>query len=66
MSVREFRAIYGIGHTTFYAEVAAGRLAIFKVGKKTLITVEAAEQWRQAHVNKPLSMYHVKGRKNHG
>ena len=62
LSVQEFLTVYNIGHTTFYAEVAAGRLKIFKVGKKTLVTVEAAEQWRRAHVNKPLDMYSVKGR----
>lgn len=36
---------YGIGHTSAYAEVAAGRPRAIKAGKRTLITADAAEAW---------------------
>jgi excisionase family DNA binding protein len=41
----EFCRRYGIGRTTAYAEIAAGRLRAVKVGKRTLISVDAAEAW---------------------
>lgn len=44
--ISEFLKTYGLGRTKFYQEVKAGRLRIFKVGKITLISREAAEAWQ--------------------
>jgi excisionase family DNA binding protein len=45
MSVRDFCKIYGIGRTSLYAEIAAGRLKVRKVGRRTLIGDDDAEEW---------------------
>ena len=44
-SVSEFCAKYGIGRTTFYAEVKAGRLRVVKLGRRTLVPVCEGELW---------------------
>lgn len=44
-SVIEFCRRYSIGRTNAYQEIAAGRLRAVKVGRRTLITVDAAEAW---------------------
>lgn len=44
-SVDEFCARYGIGRTTFYAEVKAGRLRVVKLGRRTLVPVREGELW---------------------
>jgi len=44
-SVAEFCEAYGIGRTTFYAEVNAGRLRIVKLGTLTRVRVSDAENW---------------------
>ena len=43
--IREFCRRYGIGRTVAYKEISAGRLRAVKVGRRTLITQEAAEAW---------------------
>ena len=43
--IREFCLRYGIGRTHAYQEIAAGRLRAVKVGRRTLITHDAAEAW---------------------
>jgi excisionase family DNA binding protein len=48
LSFPEFCRRYGIGRTSAYAEVAAGRLRAVKVGRKTLILVDDAEEWLAA------------------
>ena len=48
MTVREFAAAHKIGVTQIYREIAAGRLVARKLGRKTLITGEAAKAWRDA------------------
>lgn len=35
----------GIGKTTLYAEIKAGRLEAIKVGRRTLITASAERAW---------------------
>ena len=45
--ILEFCEAYHIGRSTAYEEIRAGRLNIFKVGKLTRISVEAAENWRR-------------------
>ncbi|AUN31767.1 excisionase [Niveispirillum cyanobacteriorum] len=45
MSVADFLSSYSIGRTSFYKEVAAGRITIKKIGRRTLIPRAAAEAW---------------------
>ena len=45
--IPEFCEAYHIGRSTAYGEIREGRLKIFKVGKLTRISVEAAENWRR-------------------
>lgn len=47
-AIREFCFLYGIGRTTAYAEIAAGRLHAVKAGRRTLIIEDAAESWLAA------------------
>ena len=47
-SIAEFCRAYGIGRTTAYQEIAAGRLRAVKVGQRTLIASDAAEAWLAA------------------
>jgi excisionase family DNA binding protein len=47
-SIREFCRRYGIGRTNAYQEIATGRLRAAKVGRRTLITHDAAEAWLAA------------------
>ena len=44
-NVTEFCQTYGIGRTTFYAEVKAGRLRLTKVGSGTRVRRADAESW---------------------
>ena len=48
MSVRDFGRNYGIGRTRTYEEINAGRLKALKSGRRTLIPVDAAEDWLNA------------------
>ncbi len=45
--IPEFCEAYRVGRSTAYEEIRAGRLKIFKVGKLTRISDEAAENWRR-------------------
>ena len=45
LSITEFCRLYGIGRTNAYQEISVGRLRAIKAGRRTLITVEAAEAW---------------------
>ena len=44
-SVTDFCRSYGIGRSFAYAEMAAGRLAYRKAGRRTIILREDAEKW---------------------
>jgi excisionase family DNA binding protein len=44
-SISDFCQRYGVGRTTAYEEIKAGRLRAVKVGHRTLITVDDAEAW---------------------
>jgi excisionase family DNA binding protein len=44
-SVDEFRERYGVGKTTIYEEIRAGRLMAMKVGRRTIITEEDGKNW---------------------
>jgi excisionase family DNA binding protein len=48
MSIRAFGRNYGIGRTKIYEEINARRLRALKVGKRTLISADAAEDWLNA------------------
>lgn len=45
MSIETFCQWAGIGRSLAYKEIEAGRLRIKKVGRRTLITLEAARAW---------------------
>jgi hypothetical protein len=45
LSVADFCRDYGISPTTFYAQVKLGKLAILKMGRRTLIAQAEAERW---------------------
>ena len=45
LTIMEFATRYSIGRSKIYEEAAAGRITLRKAGKKTLITVDDAEQW---------------------
>jgi excisionase family DNA binding protein len=44
-SVKEFCYRNGIGRTTAYKEIAAGKLRTKKVGRRTLISCEEEQRW---------------------
>jgi hypothetical protein len=45
MSLPEFCQRYGPGRTSAYLEIQAGRLRARKVGRRTIITQDDAEDW---------------------
>jgi hypothetical protein len=45
MSIRAFCETFDLGRTSVYAEIRAGRLKIRKVGNRTLIGGDDAEEW---------------------
>jgi excisionase family DNA binding protein len=44
-AVPEFCQLAGIGRSTLYEEIKAGRIAVVKVGRRTLITAEEGRAW---------------------
>ncbi len=44
-SIDQFCTRYGIGRTTIYKEIKAGRLRARKCGKRTIIADEDGEDW---------------------
>jgi len=44
-TVRQFGESRAIGKTKIYAEIAAGRLRVVKIGRATRVPIEAAEEW---------------------
>jgi excisionase family DNA binding protein len=47
MSIAEFCERYGVGRTKAYEELKSGRLRGRKIGKRTIITEDDAEDWLQ-------------------
>ena len=45
--VETFGKAHDLGRTTVYEEIKQGRLRTFLVGKRRLISVEAAANWRR-------------------
>lgn len=43
--IKDFCAAFGIGRTTVYGEIRAGRLRAVKVLDRTLIPSESADEW---------------------
>jgi len=46
--IRAFCAAHHVSRSYAYLEIKAGRLKRFKLGRRTLISREAAESWRRA------------------
>lgn len=46
-SKREFCTDHSVSASTFHRLVAAGRLRVTKIGKKTLVSAEAAREFRR-------------------
>jgi hypothetical protein len=51
--VRDFCRIYAIPRTSFYREINAKRLRLFKRGKRSLIERAEAERWYASLTRKP-------------
>jgi hypothetical protein len=45
MSIRTFCENYGVGRTVTYSEIRSGRLKARKLGRRTIITTDDAEEW---------------------
>jgi hypothetical protein len=45
MSIRDFCERYNVGRTKAYEEINAGRLQARKAGRRTIVTVDDAEEW---------------------
>jgi len=45
MTVADFLRLYSVSRTTFYREVAAGRIRLLKLGTASRIKTEDAERW---------------------
>ena len=45
MTVADFLRVYSVSRTTFYREVAAGRIRLLKLGTASRIRTEDAERW---------------------
>ena len=41
VTVRNGKALLGVGHTTLYAMIKAGALDVRKIGRRTLLTMES-------------------------
>lgn len=54
-SVDLFCTIFGIGRTKTYEEIAAGRLKIAKIGRRTVIPATNAYAWLESCCN-PLGV----------
>jgi hypothetical protein len=52
-SIDEFSATYGVCRAKVYGEIKAGRLKIRKVGRRTIIASEDAEDWFAACAIEP-------------
>ncbi len=45
ITVADFLRLYSVSRTTFYREVAAGRLRILKLGTASRVKTDDAERW---------------------
>jgi excisionase family DNA binding protein len=44
-TIAQLAKVVGVGRSTLYSEIAAGRLVPCKAGRRTLITRERAKEW---------------------
>jgi excisionase family DNA binding protein len=44
-SIQEFSQVYGLGRTKVYEELKSGRMRGRKIGRRTIITEDDAEDW---------------------
>lgn len=55
-TIDEFCRLYNIGRTTFYCLMKEGNgPEVKKIGRKTLISIHAAEKWLSSQDNFPTS-----------
>jgi excisionase family DNA binding protein len=57
-TIAEFSEAFKVGRTTAYEEIAAGRLATYKVGRRRYISAHAAAEWQsrlEAETPRPLA-----------
>ncbi len=47
-TIRDFCRAFGVGRTLVYEQIATGNLKAKKLGKRTLILAEDAENWATA------------------
>lgn len=47
-SINEFCQLFSIGRTKTYDEIKEGRLPIIKIGSRTLIKADDANQWLES------------------
>ena len=45
LSIEQFCERYGVGRTKAYAEIKSGRLRARKVGRRTILIQDDAEEW---------------------
>lgn len=46
-TIPEFIGHFKVGRTTAYEEIASGRLATYKVGRRRYISAHAAAEWQR-------------------
>ncbi|MDG5973727.1 prophage CP4-57 regulatory [Hydrogenophaga taeniospiralis CCUG 15921] len=46
-TIAQFVSIFQVGRTKLFAEIAAGRLPTYKLGRRTFISAKAATEWQQ-------------------
>ena len=46
-TVEQFISVFKIGRTICYEEIASGRLATYKVGRRRYISAHAAAEWQR-------------------
>lgn len=46
-TIRQFIDSYKVGRTITYEEIASGRLATYKVGRRRYISAHAAQEWQR-------------------
>lgn len=57
VSVKEAARLVSVGRSTLYTEIAAGRLKVMKVGRRTLVRVAELDQWLSAYCNGPVAVH---------
>lgn len=63
-TVEQFIGAAKVGRTKAYEEIASGRLATYKVGRRRYISAHAAAEWQrklEAETNPPKSFWEATG-----